>query len=337
MDLSRVTRRSLAVLIVIPVALALACGGGNGGGTGPGNEAPSASITSPTEGATFQQGESIQFQGSGSDKEDGSLTGNSLQWESSVDGAIGTGETTTSCSLSAGSHTVRLIATDSDGASDTASVGISLESSQVEPAAISIVSGDSQTDGRTTRAFAEPLKVGVTDADGNSVCGATVDWSVVTGSATLSSGQTTTNTDGRTSVDATSDTLFESHGVRARLSGGQDSVTFNLETSVAWFRIGDSFFEDWHGRQNTNFDARIPVGTTVEWEYVSGSTEHTATSGEGENGDAGDGVPSGGAPFDSGVLQPGDSFTATLNTSGEWTFYCKVHPSTMFNSTLQVQ
>ncbi len=90
----------------------------------PANQPPTATINLPATGAEFTIGQSISFQGTGSDFEDGPLTGSSLVWESSLDGQIGTGIVFSRSDLSLGSHLVRLIVTDSDGASDTASVSI---------------------------------------------------------------------------------------------------------------------------------------------------------------------------------------------------------------------
>ena len=95
--------------------------------TGPGdNQSPTASITSPGNGSGFELGESISFEGGASDPEDGFLTGASLVWTSSLDGQIGTGIVFSRSDLSAGTHTIRLIAIDSDGAADTATISISV-------------------------------------------------------------------------------------------------------------------------------------------------------------------------------------------------------------------
>ena len=99
------------------------------------NILPTASITSPGDGLTFLTTDSIGFGGSGSDNEDGSLTGASLVWTSSLDGQIGTGESFNSA-LTAGSHTITLTATDSQGASGTASVVVSVNT----PPTVSITS-----------------------------------------------------------------------------------------------------------------------------------------------------------------------------------------------------
>lgn len=83
------------------------------------NEAPTVTISQPAANATVQRGESVTFQGSATDPEDGTLTGASLVWTSSIDGEIGTGTSFSISSLSEGVHTVTLTATDSEGATGT--------------------------------------------------------------------------------------------------------------------------------------------------------------------------------------------------------------------------
>lgn len=76
------------------------------------NEQPSATIGAPDDGAVFSEGEEITFEGSGSDPEDGELTGSSLAWTSDVDGRLGEGGTVSRDDLSPGSHTITLTAVD---------------------------------------------------------------------------------------------------------------------------------------------------------------------------------------------------------------------------------
>lgn len=90
------------------------------------NQAPVGAIAAPAAGANFAEGAEIPFSGSATDAEDGTLVGAALVWTSSVDGQLGTGASFTRSNLAEGSRTVTLIATDSDGASDTMSVAISV-------------------------------------------------------------------------------------------------------------------------------------------------------------------------------------------------------------------
>jgi len=91
----------------------------------PNNTLPTAFIGSPNFYATFLSTDSIGFSGSGDDAQDGNLIGASLVWGSNIDGPIGTGESFTA-SLSAGSHTIILTVTDSNGASGDAIVIINV-------------------------------------------------------------------------------------------------------------------------------------------------------------------------------------------------------------------
>ncbi|HUF54249.1 MAG TPA: S8 family serine peptidase [Dehalococcoidia bacterium] len=82
---------------------------------------PTVQITSPAESPSFHgPGEQITFIGNATDPEDEALTGASLEWSSSIDGFLGTGEQITA-TLSGGSncadyrdHVITLQATDSD-------------------------------------------------------------------------------------------------------------------------------------------------------------------------------------------------------------------------------
>ena len=93
----------------------------NGGGTG--NNAPSATITSPADLATFVSG-AVNFIASASDAEDGDLTA-SLSWTSNIDGNLGTGGAI-SFALSDGVHTITASVTDSGGlaGSDTITITV---------------------------------------------------------------------------------------------------------------------------------------------------------------------------------------------------------------------
>lgn len=125
-------RKFMYALLTLVVAFGIVrCGGGDDGPTDPDpdpdpNESPTVNITSPAEGATFDVEEEVTFEGSAEDPEDGSLTGASLVWTSDADGELGTGETVTT-TLGEGEHDVTLEATDSDGASASASVGLTVE------------------------------------------------------------------------------------------------------------------------------------------------------------------------------------------------------------------
>lgn len=93
------------------------------GGTG--NAAPTVQISSPANGAAFTSGASVAFSGSASDTEDGTLTA-SLAWSSSLQGSLGTGASFSRSDLVVGTHVIVASVTDSQGASGSASVTITV-------------------------------------------------------------------------------------------------------------------------------------------------------------------------------------------------------------------
>lgn len=91
---------------------------------GPVNQAPVVSISSPSEGATFANGETITLTGSASDVEDGDLS-SSISWSSNLDGSLGTGNSF-GLVLSEGNHTLTASVTDSGGKSSSDNVNITV-------------------------------------------------------------------------------------------------------------------------------------------------------------------------------------------------------------------
>lgn len=93
---------------------------------GTSNVPPDASIFSPSDGAVTGQSGFITLDGSGSDTEDGSLSGSALKWQTASGDSLGIGQTidVSAANFSLGMHTIELVATDSVGAADTASVSI---------------------------------------------------------------------------------------------------------------------------------------------------------------------------------------------------------------------
>jgi hypothetical protein len=93
-----------------------------------GNNPPLVTIVAPTENQSFNNGATVTLTGSGVDPEDGTLTGASLVWSSSVDGALGTGISLQTSSLTVGNHTITLLGADTGGKSSTDTVNIVISS-----------------------------------------------------------------------------------------------------------------------------------------------------------------------------------------------------------------
>jgi subtilisin family serine protease len=99
------------------------------------NKAPSAGITAPTSGSTVVQGTSVSFAGTGTDPEDGALSGASLAWTSSIGGAIGTGTSFSTSSLAVGTHTITLTVKDSQNSTASATITLTVKAANKAPSA----------------------------------------------------------------------------------------------------------------------------------------------------------------------------------------------------------
>ena len=89
----------------------------------------SVNIEKPSGGSTFSYADTIEFQGSGNDPEDGNLSGSNLIWSSDLDGELGTGEVVSS-SLSSGNHTITLTGSDSKDKEFKASISLDVKQNQ---------------------------------------------------------------------------------------------------------------------------------------------------------------------------------------------------------------
>jgi hypothetical protein len=130
--------RSVMLRLALCAALAatlVSCGGGSGSQSSPPpqspgppappplNQAPTVAINAPLTGNSFEAGQDVVFEGSALDIEDGALAGAQLVWTSGTT-QLATGNQFTASGLALGTHTIRLTATDSDGAAAATSVSI---------------------------------------------------------------------------------------------------------------------------------------------------------------------------------------------------------------------
>ena len=90
------------------------------------NTPPVVAITAPAPDTTVLPGTSLTLTGTATDVEDGDLAG-SIQWTSSIQGALGTGASVTGM-LDPGQHTITADVIDSSGASATAEVTVNVGS-----------------------------------------------------------------------------------------------------------------------------------------------------------------------------------------------------------------
>jgi subtilisin len=98
---------------------------------------PIVTITSPSDGASFDSGTNISFVGSSTDTEDGNLT-SSLVWTSDLDGQIGTGGSF-SAMLNDGPHSITASVTDSGDQTSTASITITVGSTSFDGIVLDVI------------------------------------------------------------------------------------------------------------------------------------------------------------------------------------------------------
>jgi hypothetical protein len=90
--------------------------------------APTVTISAPATATAVDPAQSIVFQGSGYDVEDGTLADASLTWSSDLSGTLGTGRflVLNAAALKSGAHTITLTGKDSDAQTGTASITVTV-------------------------------------------------------------------------------------------------------------------------------------------------------------------------------------------------------------------
>ncbi len=96
------------------------------------NTAPTVQITQPATGSSFFVGLPISFAGTATDIEDGVLSAN-IQWESGIDGILGTGASLNLSTLSVGSHLITASVADLGSPALTGSASITIAVAQPAP------------------------------------------------------------------------------------------------------------------------------------------------------------------------------------------------------------
>jgi hypothetical protein len=145
--------------------------------------APEVTLLSPNNDDTFYYSETISFSGSATDETDGTLTGSSLLWESSLDGSLGTGTSLSLDSLSSGTHIIRLTATDSDGWSRSESISITVEEPQAPILSLSSPKNNAEyNNGETLTLKASASDPEDGDISGNIIWESDLDGALGTGS-----------------------------------------------------------------------------------------------------------------------------------------------------------
>lgn len=147
--------------------------------TAPPNTLPVAQIISPAKASAYTSTEQIVFTGSGSDGEDGNLSGASLVWDSDEYGRIGTGETFTSTPFSPGTYHITLTATDSEEATGTASVVITVATGRVPDTGQDHIDGYTEIAGEDMDYTTNPPSFTKLDASGYELDDEATSWAMI--------------------------------------------------------------------------------------------------------------------------------------------------------------
>jgi plastocyanin len=95
-------------------------------------------------------------------------------------------------------------------------------------------------------------------------------------------------------------------------AGAQDAGVQTVPIQNTWsVNIGDNFFDP--------PNAAVEPGSTITWTN-NGAKPHTVTADDGS--------------FDSGVLNPGDSYTVAFDGQGTVTYHCTIHPNMVGSVTV---
>ncbi len=248
------------------------------------NTPPTVGITSPTNGSTFVTSDSLSFQGSASDFEQGSLTG-SITWTSSRDGAIGSGGSFTR-RLSKGTHTITASITDADGATATASVTVTVGNT---PPTISM---SSPANGATFKTADQIQFTGVaSDFDQGSLTGS-IAWTSSRDGAIGSGGSFTrrlskgthtitasiTDADGSTRTAVASITVTNTPPV-VSISGPANGASYNTSDLIQFNGTASDFDQGSLSNSiawSSNRDGALGSGATLSKRLTKGT--HTITA-----------------------------------------------------------
>lgn len=295
-------------------------GGGGGGGQGPSvsiakGGAPNGDAQTAVVGSALPVLLKVLVQEDGAPKVGATVnwsaggTGASVNPTSSTTDAAGEATTTWTLGTVSGGQTAQAALSGASGSP----VGFSATATAGPATAFTKTAGDNQS-GVVSTAFTTALSVKVADQFGNGIAGVTVDWSVQSGSLTLSGGATSvTNASGIASKSLTAGATPGAGVVRASTTSvAGTNLDFNLTVTLAPVRVtaGNFFFRSVkNGTEDPAIDT-AQVNQPVRWS-VSGT--HTVRP---VNGDFT------GSP---GNLNTGDTFDLSFNSTGTYEYFCSIH------------
>lgn len=116
--------------------------------------------------------------------------------------------------------------------------------------------------------------------------------------------------------------LLTSPREAAAVEPGAGCASYSGPDGTCVVDIGDSWFCD-ASFADTVCASAVVAGDTVRWQYpVTGTSTHTTTFCGDDCDD-----PTDTPLWDSGLLDPGQSFELLFDTPGVYLYYCQVHPA----------
>ncbi|MFO7749080.1 MAG: choice-of-anchor U domain-containing protein [Desulfobacteraceae bacterium] len=236
-----------------------------------GNAPPTAEITAPEDGSLYDYRQDIIFSGTGSDPEDGALSGSSLVWTRTTLGTtveIGTGPTVSVNDFPSGTHVVTLTVTDQDEedpASDDTSITITVGNASPATTITAPADGSSHAFGSSIALSGEGI-----DPEDGSLTGDALSWSsdkdgfLGTG-ASISKSDLSVNTHVITLTATDSESAATTASITISV-GDEPPPAENL--SIATPLDGDLFYLDtyinFQGSATDKEDGEL-TGSSLEW------------------------------------------------------------------------
>jgi hypothetical protein len=283
-----------------------------------GNQPPTATISAPTDGASFTVGDNITFTGTGTDPEDGDVTA-SLTWNSNLDGAIGTGGSFSITTLSEGAHTITTTATDNGSMTGSDAISITITAVGNTPPT-ALISAPANGASFTVGDNISFTGIGTDPEDGNVTAGLTWDSNLDGAIGTGGFFSTTALTEGTHTITATaidSGSMTGSDAISITITAVGNTPPTALISAPANgtnFTVGDNISFTGTGTDpedgdvtagltwDSNLDGAIGTGGTFSTTLSEGTHTITVTA------------------TDSGNMTGSDTITVTvLPTGGETT------------------
>ena len=217
---------------------------------------PRISIITPNNNQRFTNTQNITFRGTGNDPETGSLTGNSLIWNSSINNNFGNGTEINTNILSIGTHNITLIAKDIDNMTTKAVITIIIESKKPELNMINPLTESSYRQGETIS-----FNSTGTDYEDGTLVGNSLKWYSDNTQIGTGTNFSINNLDIGTHVITLNTT--DSHGMISSITRPILIVGFG-NTTLTTFREGTSIQNLTYGTQGqlTTY-VRIPRGANI--------------------------------------------------------------------------